>query len=59
MQSREEGKDQESIQSSTITGMENHGKVAQIQENTTHKRVKRSAFSQQVITRLQRTDKTA
>ena len=36
-----------------------HRKVTKTQENTTHKRAKRSAISQQVITRLQGTDKTA
>ena len=34
-------------------------KVTQIQENTTHKRAKRSALSQQMSTKLQETDKSA
>ena len=34
-------------------------KVTQIQENTTHKRAKGSALSQQMSTRLQESDKTA
>ena len=41
--SREEGKDQDSIQSSTISDLEHH--MGKWQENTTHKR---SALSQQV-----------
>ena len=36
-----------------------HGKVTKHKENTTHKRAKRPALSQHVITRLQWTDKTA
>ena len=35
-----------------------YGKVAQLQENTTPKRAKRSALCQQLTTRLQGTDKT-
>ena len=44
--SKEEGKDQEI------------DKVTKTQENIIHKRAMRSALSQQVTTRLQRTDKT-
>ena len=54
-QIREEGKDQESIQSNTTPD----GKVTKTQEKITNKRARRSALSQQVTTRLQGTDKTA
>ena len=37
---------------------EPYGKVTKTQENITHKRAKRSAFSQQVTLRLQGTDNT-
>ena len=47
--SKEERKDQESIQSSESQ----FGKLTKTQGNITYKRAKRSAFSQQVITRLQ------
>ena len=43
--SREEGKDQESIQSCTISDLEHHMEKSKTQENTIHKRFKRSAFS--------------
>ena len=36
-----------------------YGKETKSQENITYKRAKTSALSQQVITRLQETDKTA
>ena len=48
--SREDGKDQGSIQSNTTT----YGKVTKTQEH-----IMRSALSQQVTDRLQGTDKTA
>ena len=53
--SREEGEDQESIQSCTIPD----GKLTKTQANKAHKRATRSALSQQVTTRMQGTDKTA
>ena len=56
--SKEEGKVQESIQSITTPDPRHHGKVTKTQGNITHKRAKRSALSQQMITRLQGTDKT-
>ena len=52
-ESKEEGKDLESIQTSTTSC----GKVTKTQENITNKRAKRSAISQQVTTMLQETDK--
>ena len=51
-------KDQESIQSNTAPDPGHHRKVTKTQENSTYKRAKRSANSQQETTRLQRTDKT-
>ena len=55
--SKEEGKDQESIQSSTTPDPGHH--MGKTQENITQKRVaKMLALSQQVTTRLQGTDKT-
>ena len=53
-QSKEEGKDQESIQTTQDTVWESDKNT----RNITYKRAKRSAFSQQVTTRLQETDKT-
>ena len=53
-QSKEEGKDQEPMQSSMIL----YGKVTKTQENITYRRAKKSAFSEQVTTRLHKTDKT-
>ena len=52
---KKEGNGQESIQSRTTPDR----KVTKTQENTAHERAKRSAFSQQVITMLQRTEMTA
>ena len=53
LQSREEGKDQESIQSSTTPYPRHH--MGKWQKHV-HKRAKRSALSQLVITTLQGTD---
>ena len=55
----EKGKDQKSIQSSTIPDLDTIWESDKTLENKTHKRVKRSALFQQVITRLKETDKTA
>ena len=59
--SKEEGKDQKPKKPSTAPDPIHYvyGKVRNTQEKITHKRVKRSAFSQQVTTRLQGTSKTA
>ena len=58
--SKEEGNDQESIQSNTTPDPGHHmGKCQKHKKNITHKRAKRPALSQQVTTRLQETDKTA
>ena len=54
--SKKEAKDQKPIQLSTKTKTWERDKT---QENITTKRAKRRALSQQVITRLQRTDKKA
>ena len=57
--SKEEGKDQESIQSSTTPYPRHQNrKVTKTQENITYKRAKRAALSQKVIPRLQENDKT-
>ena len=49
---KEEGRDQESIQSSTTPDPRDHyGKLIKTQGNISHKRAKRSALSQQVTTR--------
>ena len=45
--------------SPSTTDISLYGKVTKAQENITNKRAKRLALSQQVITRLQGTDKTA
>ena len=50
--SKEEGKYQESIQSSTTPDLADHTGKWQIQENIIHIRATRSTLSQQVITRL-------
>ena len=56
---KEEGKDQESRQSKNCTGPETlYEKVTKTQGNITHEEAKRSDLSQQVITKLQGTDKT-
>ena len=46
------------MQSSTTPDQGRNWKVTKTQENTTHKRAKRSTLSQQEITRLQGTIKT-
>ena len=58
IQRKEEGKDQESIQSSTTPDPEHHMGKRKNAGNITYKRAKRSALSQQVTTRLQGTDMT-
>ena len=60
-QSKEEGKGQESIQSSTTHDPEQDmvREGIKTQENITYKGAKRSALSQQVTTRLQEIDMTA
>ena len=55
LQSKKEGKDQESIQSSTTPDPGYNGKVTTSQLDITNK-AKRSALSQQVTTRHQQTD---
>ena len=57
-ENKEGGKDLESIQSSTTPDPRDHMQKWQNARNITHKRTKRSAFSQLVTTRLQGTDKT-
>ena len=52
IKNKEEGKDQESIQSSSTPD-------PGTQANTTHKKAKRLALSQQVITRLTGAEETA
>ena len=54
-ESKEEGKDQESIQASTTPEPGYH---LDKKGNIAYKTAKRPTFSQQVITRLQGTDKT-
>ena len=58
IESKEEGKDQESIQSSTTPDTGHRMEMTKHKENITYKRAKRSALTQQVTKRLQETDKT-
>ena len=59
VESKEDGKDQESIQSSTTPGSgHTMGKYEKHKKNITHKRAKKVAFFHQVTTRLQGKDKT-
>ena len=59
IQSKQEAKYQELIQSGTTPEQEHHMGKRQKHKKTVQQRTKRSALSLQVITRLQGTDKTA